>query len=185
MLYSVKQWKHKNTKLVTTERKKNYLVSELIYHIKKFFTKNLLAIEIKKIKIIMNKPVYLGLSILDISKSKMYEFWYDYLIPKYNEKVKLCYLDTDSFIFHMKTEDIYKIFQKNRKRFGTSNYEVDRPLPIEKNKNAVCLMKYELGGEIIEKSVGLQPKTCSYLKENNDKGKRSKRYKKVCCKKKP
>ena len=88
-MYLVKQWKHRNTKLVTTERRKNYLVSELIYHIKKFFTKNLLAIEIKKIKIIMNKPVYLGLSILDISKSKMYEFWYDYLIPKYPEKGKV------------------------------------------------------------------------------------------------
>ena len=74
MLYSLKQWRHRNIKVVTTERRQIYLISELNYHIQKFFTKNLLAVKIKKIKRIMNKPVYLGLSILDISKSKMYEF---------------------------------------------------------------------------------------------------------------
>ena len=95
--------KHRDIKLVTTERRINYLLSGPNYHTTKFFTKNLLAIEIKKTQIVMNKPVYLGLSTLDISKSKMCKFWYDYLIPKYNEKAKLCYTDTDSFIVHVKT----------------------------------------------------------------------------------
>ena len=72
-------------RLVTTERRKNYLVSEPNYHTTKFFTENSLSIEIKKFEITMNKPVYLGLSILDISKTVMYEFWYDYLKPKYGE----------------------------------------------------------------------------------------------------
>ena len=95
----------------------------------------------------MNKPVYLELSILETSKSKMYELWYDYLIPKYNEQAKMCYMDTNSLIVHIKTEDIYKHISENiRKRFTTSNYEVDRPLPIGKNKKAVGLMKNELGG---------------------------------------
>ena len=95
----------------------------------------------------MNKPVYLELSILETSKSKMYEFWYDYLIPKYNEQAKMCYMDTNSLIVHIKTEDIYKHISENiRKRFATSNYEVDRPLPIGKNKKADGLMKNELGG---------------------------------------
>ena len=69
---------------------------------------NLLAIEMKKKKVKMNKPVYLGLSILEISKILMYEFWYDYMKPKYEDNVKLCYMDADSFIIHNKTEDFYK-----------------------------------------------------------------------------
>ena len=89
--------KHRDIKLVTTERRRNYLLSELNYHAIKFFTENLSAIEMKKKKILMNKPVYLGLSILELSKILMYEFWYDYVKPKYFEKTKLCYMDTGSF----------------------------------------------------------------------------------------
>ena len=95
--------KHRNIKLVTTERRRNYLVSEPNFHTTKFFTENLLAIEMRKTQILMNKPVYLGLSILDLSKTVMYEFWYDYVKPKYGENAKLCYMDTDSFIVHVKT----------------------------------------------------------------------------------
>ena len=80
----------------------------------------------------MNKPVYLGLSILEISKTLMYEFWYDYMKPKDDDNIKLCYMDTDSFIMHIITEDFYKdIANDVEKRFDTSNYEVNRPLPIE------------------------------------------------------
>ena len=100
--------KYRGIKLVITKRKRNYLVSESNYHTTKFFTENLLAIEMKKTPVLMNKPVYLLLSILDLSKTVMYEFWYDYVKPKYDEKTKLCYMDTDSFIVHVKTDDIYK-----------------------------------------------------------------------------
>ena len=100
--------KHKDIKLVPTEKRRNYLVSEQNYHTTKFFMDNLLAIEMKKTQIMMNKPVYLGLSILDLSKTGMYEFQYDYLKPKYGENVKFYYMDTDSFIVHVKTDDIYK-----------------------------------------------------------------------------
>ena len=87
----------------------------------------------------MNKPVYLGLSILESSKILMYEFWYDYVKPKYDEKAKLCYIDTDSFIVYTKTDDIYIDIAKDvETRFDTLNYElkcnsIDRPLPKEKN----------------------------------------------------
>ena len=82
----------------------------------------------------MNKPVYLGLSILEISKTLIYEFWYDYMKPKYNNDVKLCYMDTDSFIINIKTNDFYKnIANDAENRFDTSNYEVNRPLPTGKN----------------------------------------------------
>ena len=139
--------KHTDIKLVTIEIITNYFVPESNYHKTIFFTGNLLAIEMKKTQITMNKPVYLGLSILDISKFKMYEFWYDYLIPKYNEKATLCYMDTDNLIVQVKTEDIYKdISEDVEKKFHTSNYEVDKQLPIGKNKKAAALMKDELGG---------------------------------------
>ena len=78
--------KHRNIKLVTTKRRRNYLLSEPNYHTTKFFTENLLAIEMRKIQILMNKPVYLGLSILDLSKNVMYEFCYDYVKPKYGDQ---------------------------------------------------------------------------------------------------
>ena len=78
----------------------------------------------------MNKPVYLGLSILDLSKTVMYEFWYNCTKPKYGENEKLCYMDTDSFIVHVKTDDTYKdIAEDFEKRFDTLKYEIDRPLP--------------------------------------------------------
>ena len=95
--------KHKYIKLVTTDKRRNQLVPEPNYHTTKWFSENLLATEMKKTKVKMNKPVYLGLSILEISKKFMYKFWYDYMKPKYGDNVKLCYLDTDSFIMHVKT----------------------------------------------------------------------------------
>ena len=82
--------KHRDIKLVTTEKRRLKLVSEPHYHMTKHFSENLIAIEMKKTKVKLNKPIYLGASILDISKTLMYKFWYDYRKPKYNDKVKLC-----------------------------------------------------------------------------------------------
>ena len=118
----------------------------------------------KKVKVKMNKPIYLGLSILEISKIIMYEFWYDYMKKKYRDMVKLCYMDTDSLIINIKTKDFYKdIAQDVEERFDTSNYDVDRPLPKGKNKKVIGLMKDELGGGIITEFVALRPKTYSYM----------------------
>ena len=125
--------KHGNIKLVTIESRINYLVSEPNYHTAKFFTENLLAIEMRKTQILMNKPVYLDLSILDPSKTVMYKFWYDNVKPKYGENEKLCYMDIDSFIVHVKADDIYKdIAEDVETRFDTSNFQLDRPFPKEK-----------------------------------------------------
>ena len=98
--------KHRDIKLVTTDKRINQLASEPNYHTTKYFSENLMAIEMKKTKVKMNKLIYLGMSILDISKTLMHEFWYDYIKPKYQDKAKLCYMDTDSFIIHTKTEDL-------------------------------------------------------------------------------
>ena len=134
----------------------------------------------------MNKPVCLKLSILNLSKTVMYEFWYDYLKPKYGENIKLCYMDTDSLTVYVKTDDIYKdIAEDVEKRFDTSNYEIGRPLPKGKNKNVIGLMKDELGGQTMKHFVVLRAKISSYLKENNDENKKSKRCKKVYQKERP
>ena len=88
----------------------------------------------------------------------MYEFWYDYMKPKYDNDVKLCYMDTDSFVMNIKKEDFYKdIANDVEKRFATSNYEVDRPLPTGKNKIVIGLMKDELGGRIMTEFITLRP----------------------------
>ena len=172
--------KHRNIKLVATEKRRNYLVSEPNFHTTKFFTENLLAMEMKKTQIIMNKPTYLGLSILDLSKTVMYEFQYDYVKPEKVENAKLCYMDTDSFIVHLRTDDVFKdIAEDVETRFDTSNFKIDRPLRKGKNKRIIGLMKDELGGQIMKEFVGLRAKTYSYLKDNNDedeKAKGTKRY---------
>ena len=157
--------KHRDIKLVTADKRRNQLVSEPICHTTKWFSENLLAIEMKKTKVKMNKPVYLGLSILETSKTLVYELWYDYMKPKCSDNVKLCYMDTDSFIMHTKTEHFYEdIFNDVEKRFDTSNYECDRPLPTGKKR--IGLMKDELGAKIMTEFVALRPKTCSYLTDD-------------------
>ena len=85
-----------------------------------------MAIEMRITKVKMIKPIYLGMSILDISKTLMYEFWYDYIKPKYQDRAKLCYMDTDSFVIHIKTEDFYEdIADDVEKWFDTLNYSKD------------------------------------------------------------
>ena len=155
--------KHRDIKLVTTDKKRSKLFSEPNYHTMNYMSEDLSIIEMKKTKVKMNKPIYLGLSILEISKILMYEFWYAYMKPKYNDSVKLCYMDADSFIMNIKIEDFYNdIANDVEKRFDTSNYQCDRPLPTGKNKKVIGLMKDELGGRIITEFVTLRPKTYSY-----------------------
>ena len=108
MLFLENVRKYRYIKLVTTDKRRNQLASELNYHTTRYFSENLMTMEMKKTKLKMNKPVYLGMSILDITKTLMYEFWYDYIKPKYQDRAKLCYMDTDSFVIHIKTKDFYE-----------------------------------------------------------------------------
>ena len=102
----------------------------------------------------MNKPVHLGFSILDLTKTVIYVFWYDYVKPKFGEKAKLCYLDTDSLIVRVKIDDIYKNILKDvERRFDSLNYELNRPLPKGKNNKVIDIMKDELGGKIMKEFV--------------------------------
>ena len=107
--------KHRDIKLVATERRRNYLVPEPNHHTTKFFTEHLLVIEMKKTEILVNKAVYLGFSILELSKILIYQFCYDYVKSKYGKKAKLCYMDTDLFIVYIKQMIFTRIMQKMSK----------------------------------------------------------------------
>ena len=177
--------KHRDIRLVTTDRRRIQLTSESNYHTTKYFSENLMATEMKKAKVKMNKPIYLGMSILDISKTLMYEFWYDYIKPKYQDRAKLCYMDTDSFVIHIITEDFYKSIATDvEKWFDTSNYDEDdkKPLPIGKSKKVIGLFKDELGGGIMIEFVGLRAKTYAYLMDDDTQHKKTKGTKKCIIK---
>ena len=114
---------HRDIKIVTTNKQRKKYASEPNYHTSKRISENLIIKEMKKAEVKMNMPVYLGQAMLDISKTLMYEFWYDNIKLKYQQKAKLCYMDTDSFIMHIKTEYFYKdIANDVEKWFDTSNY---------------------------------------------------------------
>ena len=157
---------HRDIRLVTTDKRRSILASEPNYHSTKYISKDLLIMEMKRTEVKMNKPVYLGQAILDISKTLMYEFWYDYIKPKYGDKARVCYMDTDSFIMHIKTEDFYKDINNDvDKWFDTSNYDKNdnRPLKIRKNKKVISMFKDELSGKIVTEFCALRAKAYSFL----------------------
>ena len=142
----------------------------------------------KTTRVKMAKPSYLGMSILDISKILMYEFWYDYINVKYGDRAKLCYTDSDSIVIYIQTEDFFKDISNDVERwFDTSNYNKNdkRLLPIGKNKKIPGLFKDELGGKIIAEVVALRPKPYAYLMGDGSDHKKAKGTKKGVIKQKP
>ena len=162
--------RHRNIKLFNN--REDYLKSVMKPNFKSgtLLGPDLMSCEMGNVKVVMNKPVYLGQTILDLSKTIMYEFHYDYMKRKYSEdKLKLCYMDTDSLIYSVKTEDFYKdIAGDVEARFDTSGYVPNRPLPVGKNKKVIGLMKDELGGEIMKEFISLRPKMYSYRVSNSE-----------------
>ena len=129
----------------------------------------------------MNKPIQLGQAILDISKTLMYEFWYDYIKQKYGDKARLCYMDTDSFITYIKTEDFYEDIANDVERwFDTSNYNKDtkKPLQTDVNKKVIGKFKDKLGDKIMTEFAALRAKTYAYLADDGSEHKRAKKKKK-------
>ena len=171
--------RHRNIKLVNN--KEDYLRNVMKPNFKSgtLLGPDLMSCEMGKVKVVMNKPVYLGQAILDLSKTIMYEFHYDYMKRKYSEdKLKLYCMDTDSLIYSAKTEDFYKdIAGDAEARFDTRSYVPNRPLPVGKNKKVIGLMKDELGGEIMKEFISLRPKMYSH-RVNNSEPKKCKGIKK-------
>ena len=157
---------YRDIRFITTEARRNKLASEPNYQSIKCISKHLLVMEMKKTEVKMNKPIYLGQAVLDITKTLMFEFWYDYLKPMYDDKIRLCYIDTDIFIMHIKTDDFYKDISADvDKWFDTSNFNKNdnRPLEIGKNKKVLGKVKDETGGKIMTKFAALRAKTYSFL----------------------
>ena len=162
--------KHRDIKLVNN--KEDYLKQVMKPNFKGgvLMGADFMTCEMGKVKVKMNKPVYLGQAILDLSKTIMYEFHYDYMKRKYNESdLKLLYMDTDSLVYDIKTEDFFKdIVEDVETRFDTSGSVPERPLPIGKNKKVIGLMKDELGGKIMKEFISLRPKMYSYRVEESE-----------------
>ena len=157
---------HGDIRLVMSNKKRSILASEPNYHSTKQISENLLITELKLREVFMNKPIYLGQVILDNSKMVMYEFWYDYLRPKCGDKIKLCYMDTDSFIIYVETDDFYKDISNDvNKWFDASNYskDIDRPLEKGKNKKVIGKFKDELGGLVMSRFSAHRAKTYAFL----------------------
>ena len=133
----------------------------------------------------MNKPVYIGMSILDINKTLMYEFWYEYIKPKYKEKAKLCYMDTDSFVINIFTEDFFEDISNDVEEcYDTSNYDKNDKIPLKTgiNKKVIGIFKDELRGKIMKEFCGPRTKTYAYLMDDDIEKKKANRTKKCVIK---
>ena len=149
--------KRVDIRLVTNEKEARKLISKANYNRRTIFSENLMAVHMNKTHIKYNKPIYLGMCILDISKAMMYDFHYNYIKPKYGEKAKLLMTDTDSLVYDIETEDFYKDISPDvREMFDTSNYPKNHPSGIETgvNKKVIGKFKDEAGGKIITEFVG-------------------------------
>ena len=161
--------KHRDIKLVTTNRKRKILTSNPNYHCCKCFSEHLMAIEMKKIK--MNKPIYVGQAVLDISKTLMYEFWYDYLKPKYDDKVKLCYMDILSDL-----DEWYDTSKIDKK--------LNRCIPIRENAGVIEMFKDELNVRVISEFFALASKLYAFLDIDDNEERKAEGVKKCVAKKK-
>ena len=170
-----------DVKLVNTEEKFKKLVAKPNFKSRKIFNENLISVHMKKTSLTMNKPVYLGMCILDLSKTLMYDFHYNYIIPKYGNKAKLLFTDTDSFLYEIETEDFYKDISGDVKdKFDTSEYNEGHPsgIPTGINKKVLGMFKDEAKGKIIKEFVGLRAKLYSYIMEEGEENKKCKGVKK-------
>ena len=158
--------KRTDIKLATTEKEAEKYIYKPNYTHRTTFSDNLIAIHMVRTKLYFNKPVYLGMCILDLSKTLMYEFHYEYIKPKYGEKARLLFTDTDSLMYEIQTEDLYKDISPDvQSWFDTSNYPSKHPSGIETgvNKKVIGMFKDEAGGGCIARFVGLRAKNYSYV----------------------
>ena len=169
-------------KLVNTKEKARKLINKPnLKSPPKIFSENLISVHMKKTSLTMNKPVYLGACILDLSKTIMYDFHYNYIIPKYGDKVKLFFTDTESLMYEIETEDFYKdISEDVKNRFDTSDYPENHPsgIPTGINKKVLGMFKDEAAGKIIKEFVGLRAKLYSFVMDGGEESKKCKGIKK-------
>ena len=170
-----------NVKLVNTQERLKKLAAKPNFKSHKIFSENLVSVHMKKTSLLMNKPVYLGMCILDLSKTVMFDFHYNYIKKKYGDKAKLLFTDTDSLMYEIETEDFYKdIIEDVKDRFDTSDYPENHPsgIPTGINKKVLGMFKDEAAGKIIKEFVGLRAKLYSYKMDEGGENKKCKGIKK-------
>jgi len=155
--------------LITSPDKLRKRIASPAFDAFRIFSENLAAVNMKKTKLYLNRPIYVGFSILDLSKVLMYEFHYNYMVSKYGSNCKLLFTDTDSLCYDVKTEDIYRDMEKDVDLFDTSEYDNSHFLYSTDNKKVLGKMKDETHGVPIVEFVGLRPKMYSLKYEENGK----------------
>ncbi|XP_011696250.1 PREDICTED: uncharacterized protein LOC105454958 [Wasmannia auropunctata] len=154
--------KHVDVRLATTWEGRHgaeALIAKPNFHSRSVFAENLIAVELRKLKVQFYKPIYVGMCILDVSKVCLYEFHHEYMLPLYRDKCKVMYTDTDSLIYHLECEDVYETMKHDIARFDTSDYPMDNAYGTPRaNKKVPGLMKDENNGAIMTEFVGLRAK---------------------------
>ena len=170
--------KRVDVRLVTDEKKLLKLTSKPTYISSKIFNENLVAVHKIKETLTLNRPAYVGMCILDLSKTLMYDFHYNYIKDKYGDKAKLLFTDTDSLTYEIEAKDVYKDFLKDKDKFDNSDYPEYSPFLYKTNKKVIGKFKDEAAGVPIIEFVGLRSKMYSYIKEDQKGGKTAKGIKK-------
>ena len=175
--------KRVDVRLLTDEKKLLKMTSKPTYVSSKIFNEDLVAVHKIKETLTLNRPAYVGMCILDLSKTLMYDFHYNYIGDKYGDKAKLLFTDTDSLMYEIQTDDVYKDLFSDKEKFDNSDYPKDSPFYFGDNKKVIGKFKDEACGIPITEFVGLKSKMYSYIKDNGLGGKTAKGVKKQVIKK--
>ena len=170
--------KRVDVRLVIDEKKLLKIVSKPTYVSSKIFNENLVAVHKIKETLTLNRPAYIGMCILDLSKTLMYDFHYNYIKQKYGSKAKLLFTDTDSLTYEIEADDVYQDFWNDKDKFDNSDYPQNSQYFYSKNKKVIGKFKDEVAGMPITEFVGLRSKMYSYAKDNDKVGKTAKGIKK-------
>ena len=167
-----------DVRLVTNEKKLDKLTAKPTYVSSKIFNENLMAVHKVKETLTLNRPAYVGMCILDLSKMLMYDFHYNYIKIKYNNKARLLFTDTDSLTYEIEAEDIYNDFWNDNDMYDNSDYPESSPYHCNVNKKITGKFKDEACGILITEFIGLKSKMYSYVKDNEKGGRTAKGIKK-------
>ena len=170
--------KRVDVRLVTNEKKLDKLTSKPTYVSSKIFNENLMAVHKVKETLTLNRPAYVGMCILDLSKTLMYDFHNNYIKKKYNNRARLLFTDTDSLTYEIEAEDVYKDFWNDKDMFDNSDYPESSPYCCNVNKKIIGKFKDEACGIPITEFIGLKSKMYSYVKDNEKGGRTAKGIKK-------